>query len=177
MRPIVCLLVATVFLIPLMGSTALGAESTVTYYFDSYDTNVAWETNPQYMVDGNLGTFAETTIDGDVELLDGNTCPGTNLGTITKVELRTYGKYTGSQHDIILVPVFGGSSDGDEYSFATPRFAMFSEWFDITNDDNAPATWNWNHIVTLDCKVIAENNPGGSFTLYCSIVQIRVTYR
>ncbi len=108
-RTILCALLATVFLMPLMGNTALA--DTVTYYFNSYDPNEAWE-NPS-------GNGASTTIGGDVHLLNGNTCPGTNLGTITMVELRVHGYYEGVQRDIILRPVFGGSSDGDNYPFIT----------------------------------------------------------
>ncbi len=151
--------------------------STATYYFNSYDTNQAWATNPANMVDGNTSTYASTTIDGDLERCNGNTCSGTNLGNITKVELRAYGYYSSNQRDIILRPVFGGINLGSEYPYEATSTAGWSPWFDITNDAQAPGSWDWADIVNLDCEVIAEFIPGGPmFMLYCSKVEIRVVY-
>ena len=144
----------------------------IIFYFDSYDPTEAWETH--YPWGG-----ASTTISCDVELLDGNTCSGFGCGTITKVELRVMGKYEGNQRDIILRPVYGGSSDGDDHSYTTTERLSFSPWFDITEDNNAPKRWTWSDVDTLDCDVEAECNSFGvlvSFTLYYCIVQIRVTY-
>ena len=178
MRSIVCLLVATVFLMPLMGNTVLGEdEKEVLYYFNSYDRRTeAWETNPENMVDGDIDTFAETTDEGHVQLCDDNTYLGGSPGTITKVELRVWGYYSGDQHDIILQPVFNGSN-GDEYSYNTTDDLVFSPWFDITEDNNAPETWTWTDVDTLDCYVKAEDKVTGlSFKLSCSVVQIHVTF-
>jgi hypothetical protein len=64
----------------------------VVYYFNSYSFfGESWLTNPGYMVDGNISTFASTSVDGDVEFLNGNTCAGKDLGLIGKVELRCRG--------------------------------------------------------------------------------------
>ena len=177
MKPIVYLLVATVFLMPLMGNTVLSEDiSTEIYYFNSYDGNEAWEKNPEYMVDGNLDTCAETTIDSDVQLCDDNSYPGDGSGTITKVELRVMGKYEDNQRDIILQPLFDGKA-GNNHLYTTTEQLIFLPWLDITEDNNAPNPWTWSDVDTLDCYVKAECNPfGGSFTLSCSIVQVRVTY-
>ena len=142
----------------------------IIFYFDSYDRNESWETH--YPWGG-----ASTTINCDVELLDGNTCPGSGSGTITKVELRVWGYYSGDQHDIILRPVYGGNSDGDNHPFHTAPYLWYSPWFDITGDNNAPETWTGTDVDTLDCDVEAECKLFSvPFTLYYFIVEIRVTY-
>lgn len=174
-KTLLCLLIATIFLMPLMGNTALG-ESTVIYYFNSYDINTAWETNPGYMVDGSENTHAKTTIDGDIQLLDGNTLglpPG--VGDIGIVELSvkacsdiSIGNY------VNLTPVFGGTTDGIEITNTVNQADTWSEWFDITNDPNGPGRWSWDDIANLDCKVIAGVREGSYVN--CSKVRIRVTY-
>jgi hypothetical protein len=149
---------------------------TATYYFsDNYDLYEGWATNPQYMVDGNTSTFASTTIDIDVQLCMNNTCPGTNIGKISKVELRAYGYYEDDQRDIILRPVFGGTLDGSNYAYQTTASQGWSPWFDITGDNSAPSSWDWTDVANLDCDV--ESGIGEfPFTLYCSKIEIRVTY-
>ena len=62
--------------------------SLVTYYFNAYDSGgEEWSVDPAFMVDGSTVNRARTTINNDVQLLNGNTGPGDNLGIITKVEL------------------------------------------------------------------------------------------
>ncbi len=156
--------------------------SDVTYYFNSYTsegTENTWETNPTYMIDGSTSTFASTTINNDIEGCTGNTCAdGTNLGSIFKVELRAHGNYSTNQCNITLVPIFSGTLQGSEYNYETTTTAGWSPWFNITDDSLAPSNWAWIDIATLDCDVIAKLPQGGSpqFTLYCSKVEIRVTY-
>ncbi|UCF13476.1 MAG: hypothetical protein JSW06_04255 [Thermoplasmatales archaeon] len=149
--------------------------SEVTYYFDRYDRKETWATNPGNMVDGSTSNYASTTSPADVELCNGNTCEGSDLGTILKVELRTHGYYSIDPHDIILRPVFDGENDGEDYAFDPYDEPSWSQWFDITNDNNAPEEWNWSDIRYLDCDVEAENDIM-EFTLYCSKVEVRVTY-
>ncbi len=150
----------------------------VTYYFNSYDNGEAWATNPSYMVDGNGNNYASTTIDGDIELCDGNNCSGSDLGVISKVELRICAYYSGGQRNILLRPVFGGSTDGLNIRYTPPGSGgVWSPWFDITNDPSAPGTWTWSDVDNLDCDVEVENDPFGlPFTMYSSKVDIRVTY-
>jgi uncharacterized protein YfbU (UPF0304 family) len=147
-----------------------------TYYFDIYDNAETWETNPSYMVDGNPSNHASTTADGDVELCDGNTCPGNDLGDISKVELRVSGYRSGSMREIILRPVFGGTTDGYDISYLlSSGTGAWSPWFDITDDPNAPQTWSWTDVDNLDCDVtVALGMP--EFTLYCSKIEVRITY-
>ena len=179
-RTILCLLIATVFLMPLTGNTACASEESCTYFFDSYDDSglggEAWETNPGYMVDGNQNTYASTTIERDIQLLDGNECDPEDPFEITKVEISARGYYSGNVRDIILRPVFNGTLDGDDYYFTPNGTAEWSEWFDIT-DDFYQIGWDWTDIQNLDCDVESGFDPlGGPFTLYCSEVDIRVTF-
>jgi hypothetical protein len=151
------------------------------YYFDGYDNGPmgeAWATNPGYMTDGSTSNYASTTVEGDIELCNSNNCTGADLGTISAVELRVHSYYNSWQRDTILRPVFGGSTDGLDYHFETPPglSGSWSQWFDITNDMSAPQTWGWSDVDNLDSDVEAEYTGGPPFTLYCSKVEIRVTY-
>lgn len=153
----------------------------VIYSFDNYADSgpgsEAWETNPSYMTDLGLNNYAETTINSDVELLNGNTCPGTDLGTITSVWIRAKAYYSGNKRILMLRPVFTGPVDGINYEFTDiSTTAAWSPWFDITDDDRAPETWTWTDVKDLDCDVEAKTNGMSQFTLYCSIVEIRVCY-
>jgi hypothetical protein len=145
------------------------------YYFNSYSGGETWATNPGYMVDGSTSTYASTTLGGDVELINGNNCSGSYLGEIIKVELRVRGYYTGNQRDIILTPVFGGTTHGGHYTYGTTTTPSWSQWFDITADPFFTPPWNWTKVHNLDCDVEAKSGYG-AFTLYCSKVEIRVTY-
>jgi PKD repeat protein len=149
------------------------------YYFDGYDNapmGEAWSTNPSYMVDGSTSNHASTSTNGDIELCNSNNCTGTDLGTISKVELRVKSYYSGVQRDTILRPSFGGTTDGINYRYITTPVDTWSQWFDITYDPFAPMSWGWSDVDNLDCDVEAEYTGGPPFTLYCSKVELRVTY-
>jgi hypothetical protein len=151
--------------------------SEVEYYFDTYSGFEAWATTPGNMVDGSTGTFAYTNTGDDSERCTGNTCNGNDLGTISKVEMRAYGKYNGagSQNNITLKPVLG-STIGDSYLFVTGTSGDWSQWFDITDDNNIGLEeWSWSNISGLDCKIISEKIKS-SFVVYCGKVDLRVTY-
>lgn len=151
--------------------------ATVTYYFDAYSGTDNWTTNPANMVDGNTGTFASTTTRlTDYQDNTGNTCPGTDLGTITKVELRAYGYYqTSGGVNLRLIPRFGGSSNGDNHDLALGTSAAWTSWADITADTNAPGSWAWSDVDNLDVRV-AGSWGTGSRTVYCAKIEIQVTY-
>jgi len=148
----------------------------VTYYFDAYDSGgEEWETNPGYMVDNKTFTYAGSNTLGDIELCNGNTCDGTDLGTITKVEIRAFGLADpggSSNAEVSLRPVFTGG-DGTNHDIGD-IFGDWSSYIDITTDTNAP-TWNWTHIQNLDCdvEITAE---GASFVGKVAKVEIQVTY-
>jgi len=146
----------------------------VTYFFDGYDAGEAWPIKPGGMVNGNENNYASTMLFSDVELCNNNTCNGTFLGAITKVELRVKGYYTLMAADIILRPVYNGNQDGDDYVFDAPSgTGQWSSWFDISTV--ADRWGDWNTIKNLDCDVESSFSPG-MWTLYCSKVEVRVTY-
>ena len=77
------------------------AAQEVTYYFDGYDSGLAWTREPQYMVDNNTANYAKINYENaseETQLNNSNTCPGTNLGTITKVEIRANVDIWGAGH-------------------------------------------------------------------------------
>jgi hypothetical protein len=154
-----------------------------TFYFNGFDENEAWEHDPELMIDESEESFAFTTNrDLEVELCNENTCPGDDQGTILKVELRVNGYYEGKegQANITLRPVFHeGELDGDNYTFVASEEPEWSEWFDITSDGGHGSgqwrtPWSWSEISTLDCDVEATLEE--ETTLYCSMVELRVTY-
>lgn len=147
----------------------------ITYYFDDYYTNESWPSNPGYMVDGNENTYASVGTSGTVQLCDNNTCNGSYLGSISKMELRVKGYRNGFPSDIILRPVYNGITDGNEHTFNAPAgTGNWSEWFDIPAQ--TAKGWTWSEIKNLDCDVESDCFFGDMFTLYCSKVELRVTY-
>jgi len=147
--------------------------SPVTYYFNDNHASELWETTPENMVDGTDASYAATTTDGQVHRLIGNNCPGTDLGTITKVELRFYG-YGDVDDQTILRPVFGGSVDGDNHVVVPGTTPEWKAYQDITTDTNAPS-WTWAAVVALDCDVEMNDIAKGN-TAHVGEVEIRVTY-
>jgi len=151
--------------------------SLVTYYFNAHSD--AWLTNPNNMDDGNTGTYAESaTSDPDLQTETANTCAGTNLGKITKVEIRAFiacgENVTNDRQDCHLIPRFNGSN-GDTHDLGdTPYNPSWQAYIDITSDTNAPATWGWSDVVTLDVMLDTFGQRKG--TAKCSRVDIRVTY-
>jgi hypothetical protein len=147
--------------------------SEISYYFDAYDAGETWASNPGFMIDGITSNYASTTVNGDVELCDNNTCNGSYLGIISKVEIRGFGYWTGDQRDVILRPVFK-DGDGNNHVFTPPRDnGDWSQWYDITGDNNAPDPWVWSAVKNLDCDIQSAGMFG---TVYCSKVEFRVTY-
>lgn len=149
------------------------SNQTVSYYFNSYDTvTEKWTTDPENMADGDTGTYATTATLNQVELLDGNTCAGNDLGTIISVEIRVYGFIGDVYGDVYLRPIF---SDGDGDNHTVNDIAdAWSNYFDITNDTNAPDRWTWSLIDSLKCDVEYFFNNGLGAGV-CK-VEIRVTY-
>ncbi len=162
------------------------ADQTVDYYFDGYNAGVAWANNPEYMVDGvnayaNSAMFSGQT--NDTQECTSNTCPGTNLGTITKVEIRASGHRAQINNvAMYLQPEFTGGS-GDQHDLLSnniPNYTFtvdWSDWMEITNDTNAPGTWTWSDVQSMDMTVYGEindNGPGAQQRI--AKIEIRVTY-
>jgi len=149
-------------------------SSQVSSYFDNYNTGEAWSVNPDNMVDGSTKTFARASGSGDVELCNDTGFGSYPSGIISKVELRANGYSTTTGRALSIRPVFDGTSDGDNHVFSLPsEGADWSSWYDITDDTNSPAVWDWDDISDLDCDIEAYEG-GGPF--YCSKLEVRVTY-
>ncbi len=144
----------------------------VTYYFNAYTVGV-W-TLPDNIVDGDIGTFGYTNAKKTAQTLTGNNCPGTDLGTITKVEIRRFA-YGDGDDRIDITPVFtGGNGETHPTTPGTGPPGKWSPYIDITNDPNHPDWSLWSHIQTLDCIINSAPVAKGN-TLYCAKVEIRVT--
>jgi len=157
---------------PATQGEAVGSE-TATYYFDGYDEEEAWSDTPANFCDGNTETFTGwESNENRIQYFDENTCDGTDLGTITKIEIRVFGKISGGASSFHLRPVFPGG-DGDEHNLGSISFSgNWSSYVDVTNDTNKPA-WSWANVVLLDAEVRAS--PAGG-SLAGAKVEIRVTY-
>ena len=128
------------------------------------------------MVDGDTETYAYSGIDDDVQLLTSNTCPGTDLGAITKVEIRVLGmraNFIGTADANFWAVFDGGDGDTHDCAFSSSSLT-WTDYFDITEDTNAPETWTWNDVVNLDVDLEADI----AGWAYCDVakVEIRVTY-
>lgn len=144
-----------------------------TYYFNSWAPSCYWS-DCDNMIDNSLTTYAYTSGDGNTELLSGNNCSGTDLGAITKVEIRAYAYGDGNDR-IDLTPTFSGAV-GDEHQ-TTPGVSpgSWGPYQDITSDTNHPSPWTWSAVQGLDCKVEKDTVAKGN-QMNCAKVEIRVTY-
>lgn len=140
----------------------------VTYYFNSRLTD-DW-VDPDYMVDNILTNFAYTSSDNTAEQLNGSTCDGTDVGTITKVELRVYGYGDGDDRIDLS---FGAT----EYQLTMPATANWSSYADVTADPTING-WTWAKLgdFSLTNLFVQFDKVGKGNTMYCSKVEIRVTY-
>ncbi len=109
----------------------------VTYYFNAYLTPV-W-TNPDNLIDGDIGTFANSAAEKTPQTLTGNNCPGTDLGTITKVELRAFAKGDGNDR-LDITPVFTGGNGDTHQTVPVVDPGGWGTYQNITEDMNSPAT-------------------------------------
>ncbi|MBN2668438.1 MAG: T9SS type A sorting domain-containing protein [Bacteroidales bacterium] len=169
----------------LIALSLLGfSQSTVTYYFNGYNTSNpgSWDSNPANVVDGSTSTLGADNENGDYLYLNSNTCSGTNLGTITKVELRAYhqNNWTSSQttSNVVprLIPYFNGATAGGNYNDAVGNYstAAYGSSFNITLDGSAPGTWSWSDVQNLDCRLETYRPNSGNLSVYR--VEIIVTY-
>lgn len=149
----------------------------VTYYFD---VGVA-EWFPEAAVfDGDLGTFASTATEGRQCFGHSNTCPGDDLGTITKVEGRLYGY--GDGDDLITFEAYNWARMALLNSIPWPAgdSPMWSPYLDITE---GTYPWVWGNgiqeesygVQGIDVN-IRYNKVAKGNTVYCAKMEIRVTY-
>lgn len=147
----------------------------VTYYWDALYTCGNWAPCLS-LADGLLTTFAATNLGGDQAGVESTTCPGTDLGTITKVELRVYGYGDGDDRiDLAFI-----SDMSTEYQFTMPVSAGWSSYADVTNDPNVNG-WTWAKVKDIYTEIakalyIEFDKVGKANTMRCAMVEIRVTY-
>jgi hypothetical protein len=161
-------------LVVLMFMLDCSYAAEVTYYFDSYDSeweSGTWATDPENMADGSTETAAVSAGAGtqNNQRLDGNTCGGTVLGTITKVEIRLYGDETDAG-TIFVQPVYiAGEGNG----LAIFPGGGWSSYRDITNEGNAPSPWEWSDVSALETYIVKFDDDSSA---EAAKVEIRVTY-
>lgn len=142
----------------------------VTYYYDAYVAS-QWA-NPANIVDGSLATYASCASSGDEVIVSSTTSDGTNLGTITKVELRGYGYGDGNDRIDFSFHV----SRDTEYQVTMPASEGWCAYQDVTDDPYING-WTWAKVANappylrLEYAKVKAGNP-----IYCAKVEIRVTY-
>jgi len=131
-------------------------NNTTTYYYDSYDiTKSSWTNNPNYMATYSLSQFSNTQTD-ESEYLDSlNTSANNPLADVSYVYMRAYGNVTGGK--VYLQP--RGSNFFKGYDLNLGASPDWSDWVDITNDDNQSG-WSWSNVENLDVYV---NSTGVSY--------------
>jgi hypothetical protein len=174
--PLVMLSIGLLLILSPFLNREVYAQATVTYYFNGYDPAQAWPRDPGYMVDADEDSEARTdwlTASDVTQLNNTNTCPGTNLGTITKVEMRAMIDVYGTGY-IYITPVFTGGT-GTTRPFQN-TYRSWTNWFEITSDPNAPGvgSWTWADVVNLDTTVRGVDPANQDER--CYKIEIRVTY-
>ena len=149
--------------------------SEVTYYFNEYNPDgEVWDKRPGYAVNNVLALYAYTSINNEVERLTGNSCLGTDLGTISKVELRAY-TYGDGDDELYIRPEFVGGTGVNHITVPGVLPADWGGYQDITNDTNHPSPWTWTALQNLECDIELDDTGKGNM-MHVSKVEIRVTY-
>jgi hypothetical protein len=144
------------------------------FYFDGYDVGIAWNNNPEKMVNGDCEDSAWTSTDNDEQLCNSNNAIDNTYGiksVAVRLNIRCSGNFTG---DIIFTPIFTGGN-GDQHTIdIISNTKYYTSWIDITNDINAPDDWSFTDLDVLDCNVKYIKNTSNSGNIYC--IEIRVEY-
>lgn len=152
------------------------ASEPETFYFNAYSAGEAWANNPGNMVDGNAGTWAYDTVQG-TQALTGNTCSG-GVNVITKIEIRAYVKgdnIVGNPPDVILRPIFTAGDGSSFEHYNAVGTAHWTEWYDITTDENSPESWTWTDVQNLKCDIESKCPVIMGAKTQCAKVEMRVT--
>lgn len=159
---------------------------TVSYQFNAFNNNGSYDNGTGFevakIVDGNDTTAGRDNNNNHYVTLTGNTCPGTNLGTITRVTIAYLGSSNvTSTSDIYqrFVLYFNGTTAGSTYDQSNSDFHPeaspgWSHEFDITDGAHAPSTWSWSDVRNLDLRWITRRPDTGRLNTYA--VRITVTY-
>lgn len=151
----------------------------VTYYWNVRAAGTVcwaeWTTDPDYIVDNILTTYAATANSGCQQGLQETNCDGTDLGTVTKVEVRAYGYGDGNDRIDLC---FAIENPDIVYQLTMPSTAGWSAYADVTADPHIDG-WTWAMVSVLPTAkrlFVVFNKVKGGGTMYCAKVEIRVTY-
>jgi hypothetical protein len=151
----------------------------ISYYFTDYDPAVSFLQYPENMVDQNLSTHATPIIImRDSQIQTSNTCTGTDLGDILKVEIGAYGYLAGIGFTIHvdMKPIFDDIESDQLY---TKTFVSNLSWVwsfvDITSDPYAPDHWTWDDIKNLAMNITSRGISAEDY-FSCAETVVRVTY-
>lgn len=141
---------------------------------NSYSTSAGWN-NPDQAIDPSAATYSNTTTVNAKLRLDENESDGSDLGTISKVEMRAIVNVQGFSA-MTMTPYFLGVSGGTALTGVdlSPEAPSWIPWEDITSDTNAPGSWDWIDVRDLDIEFEMTAFSGGDVRVH--IAEIRVTY-
>lgn len=156
--------------------------ATTTYNFTAGSDNGDWS-NEANAWDETNGTYATREIAKNTSFETSKWIKGTTNDApasgddIRKVEIGVEAKASNSGNcQLRLVPMFGGSSDGDNHDTAELGTSDSTTWFDITEDTNAPGTWSWSDVQDLDVRMFGDNDAGFSArTISIDQIYVRVS--
>ena len=155
-----------------------------TYYFTDYnkvpggnwpyESGEYWQIDPQDACNDSITDYAEGFAANGESLnfiLTANNCPGTNLGAISKVEVRGYIEVDDNcTVEFIFLPPGGGMSG---FAYFTNVGPAWTNWYDITSFDT-PFTWATVKDFDFLLQLVAKGVPEGRARAYA--VEVRVTY-
>ena len=139
-------------------------------------------TNADNIVDDSTSTYGYwDSTSSQQQVLDSHTGVGdsTRSEIITIVELRVYGDENGIISSFSITPDFDGASGDLRDLDAENLNDEWSQWYDITNDTNAPGSWTWEDLATVGVTLEATMTGGSGEpidTARIYKVELRVTY-
>lgn len=125
----------------------------VIYEYTAYTDATDYNITPAYLVDLNDATKGAATAGVGAKVVNfcTNQCIGTNLGTITKVEILVKAESLNVADTNNVKANYGGAGTyGNNNNISTPTTTPTEFVFDITADTNAPSPWTWADIQNLD---------------------------
>jgi hypothetical protein len=135
----------------------------ISLYYNAYNVIGDW-TNEPNAFDGNESTYAYAGAPGKFLEATGTNHDGSDLGTITKVEIRYLG-YTGGGDGI----EYGVGAN--QYVQVAPAAKGWTAYYDITSW----YTWTWNLIQTHTMG-FEYWKTGGAAEVDCYKIELLVTY-
>ncbi len=148
------------------------------YYFDGHSGVSTW-VNPDSAFNGATGDYARTGVTPGTSTMTGNSnvCPGTNLGDITKVEIRVNGFNSGGVNvgPLVITPIIQGTTSTPTTVTGLGVAPTYSPYIDITNYSGAPSNWIWSTVQNLDL-IIEGTIYDATSDIYISYIDVRVTY-